>query len=223
MRRFRVAVVHGVNLDQLGRRDPTHYGALTFRELERQIDEWAIELDLTPRFFQTNHEGALVEYLHRAEGLVDGIIINPGAWTHYAWAIRDALEIAAVPIVEVHLSDLASRETWRQTSVISDVCLATITGRGPDGYRDALTLLSDYLKAAAPAPTPRTGTPVEESLGAAPEETDLPDEEPTPAADAGEPTAPTPAETAADPAVSDALGVAATGPDAETPNEEPTV
>lgn len=220
MRRFRVAVVHGVNLDQLGRRDPAHYGALTFRELERQIDEWAIELDLTPRFFQTNHEGALVEYLHRAEGLVDGIIINPGAWTHYAWAIRDALEIAAVPIVEVHLSDLASRESWRQMSVISDVCLATITGRGPDGYRDALTLLSDHLKASAPAPTPRTGTPVEESLGAAPEETDLPDDEPG-SETATDPAASTTVGDDATDSASDALATAATGSDAETPNEEP--
>ncbi|MFA4928069.1 MAG: type II 3-dehydroquinate dehydratase [Patulibacter sp.] len=164
MRRFRVAVVHGVNLDQLGRRNPEHYGGLTFRELERQIDEWAKDLDQTPRFFQTNHEGALVEYLHRAEGLVDGIIINPGAWTHYSYAIRDALELAAVPAIEVHLSNIHEREEWRRHSVLSDLCLATVAGQGPDGYRDALTQLRDHLISAAPVPTPRAGTPTGETL-----------------------------------------------------------
>lgn len=164
MRRFRVAVVHGVNLDQLGRRDPKHYGRLTFRELERQIDEWANETDLTPRFFQTNHEGALVEYLHRAEGLVDGMIINPGAWAHYSWALRDALEVAGVPAIEVHLSDVQNREQWRQHSVLTDLCLTTISGRGPDGYREALQILHDHLVVESPAPTPRTGTPTGETL-----------------------------------------------------------
>jgi 3-dehydroquinate dehydratase-2 len=164
MRRFRVAVVHGVNLDQLGRRDPAHYGRLSFRELERQIDEWANDVDLTPRFFQTNHEGALVEYLHRAEGLVDGIIINPGAWTHYAWSLRDALEIAGVPAIEVHLSAVEDREEWRRQSVISDLCLTTISGKGPEGYREALGLLHDHLLVQAPERTPQGGTPTEETL-----------------------------------------------------------
>lgn len=164
MRRFRVAVVHGVNLDQLGRRNPEHYGRLTFRELERQIDEWAKDLDLTPRFFQTNHEGALVEYLHRAEGLVDGIIINPGAWTHYSLGIRDALELAAVPAIEVHLSNIHEREEWRRRSVISELCVATIAGQGPDGYREALQQLRDHLASLAPVPTPSTGTPTGETL-----------------------------------------------------------
>lgn len=164
MRRFRVAVVHGVNLDQLGRRNPEHYGGLTFRELERQIDEWAKDLDLTPRFFQTNHEGALVEYLHRAEGLVDGIVINPGAWTHYSWAIRDALELAAVPAIEVHLSNVHEREQWRRHSVISELCVATIAGRGPDGYREALERLREHLLSVAPPPTPPSGTQTEEHL-----------------------------------------------------------
>jgi 3-dehydroquinate dehydratase-2 len=144
--RNRVAVVHGVNLDQLGRRPAGHYGTLTFDELERRIADEAHELGLEPQFFQTNDEGRLVEHLHRLEGIVDGIVLNPGAWTHYAWAIRDALEIAGLPTVEVHLSDVMAREPWRRVSVISDLCVATISGRGPDGYREALVRLKQELR-----------------------------------------------------------------------------
>ena len=143
--RNRIEIVHGVNLDQLGRRDPALYGGLTFDALEYRITEWAAELGLTTRFFQTNHEGALVEHLHTLEGLADGIVINPGAWTHYAWAIRDALEIAALPAVEVHLSDVTRREEWRRLSVIEELCLATVSGQGPEGYREALTRIKAEL------------------------------------------------------------------------------
>lgn len=143
--RNRVAVIHGVNLDQLGRRPAAHYGTLTFDQLELRIEDFARELGLVPRFFQTNAESELVEHLHGLEGLADGIIINPGAWTHYAWAIRDALEIAGLPAVEVHLSDIEHREQWRRTSVIRDLCVATISGRGVDGYRDALARLKQEL------------------------------------------------------------------------------
>ncbi len=143
--RNRIEIVHGVNLDQLGRRDPALYGNLTFDALEYRITEWAAELGLTTRFFQTNHEGALVEHLHTLEGLADGIVINPGAWTHYAWAIRDALEIAALPAVEVHLSSPRDREAWRRVSVIEELCLATVSGQGPEGYREALTRIKAAL------------------------------------------------------------------------------
>lgn len=143
--RNRIEVVHGVNLDQLGRRDPTHYGQLTFDELERLVDEQARELDLKARFFQTNHEGELVEHLHNLQEQADGILLNPGAWTHYSYAIRDALEIAALPAVEVHLSDVGSREEFRRVSVIRDLCLTTVSGLGPDGYRVALERLRDEL------------------------------------------------------------------------------
>jgi 3-dehydroquinate dehydratase-2 len=143
--RNRIEIVHGVNLDQLGHRDPALYGGLTFDALEYRITEWAAELGLTARFFQTNHEGALVEHLHTLEGLADGIVINPGAWTHYAWAIRDALEIAALPAVEVHLSDVKQREEWRRLSVIEELCLATVSGQGPEGYREALTRIKAAL------------------------------------------------------------------------------
>lgn len=145
--RNRVAVMHGVNLDQLGRRPASHYGTLTLTQLEARIAQFADELGLTVQFFQTNHEGQFVEELHRLESTVDGLILNPGAWTHYSYAIRDALEIAALPAVEVHLSDIGSREPWRRVSVISELCIATIAGKGPDGYRDALKRLRDELAA----------------------------------------------------------------------------
>jgi 3-dehydroquinate dehydratase-2 len=130
--------MHGVNLDQLGRRDPAHYGTLSFERLERHIAELASDLQLETRFFQTNHEGAFVEHLHRLEGLADAIILNPGAWTHYSYAIRDALELTGLPAVEVHLSDINAREEFRRTSVIRDLCIGSVAGKGPDGYRDAL-------------------------------------------------------------------------------------
>jgi 3-dehydroquinate dehydratase-2 len=138
--------MHGVNLDQLGRRDPAVYGTLTLPELEHTIAEQAAQLDMQTRFFHTNHEGAFVEHLHALGGEADGILLNPGAWTHYAWAIRDALEIAALPAVEVHLSDVTARERWRSVSVIGDLCFATVSGRGADGYREALELLRERLE-----------------------------------------------------------------------------
>lgn len=152
MTAWRVEVMHGVNLDQLGRRDPELYGALTLAELERRIEADARELGLAARFFHTNHEGAFVERLHALAGPpapADAIVLNPGAWTHYAWAIRDALEIAGLPAVEVHLSDVERREPWRRTSVIRELCLATVSGRGAEGYRDALALLRGELERRA--------------------------------------------------------------------------
>jgi 3-dehydroquinate dehydratase II len=148
--RYRIEVMHGVNLDQLGRRDPLLYGTLTLPELERQIEEHAEELALGTRFFHTNHEGAFVERLHSIGGEADAILLNPGSWTHYAWAIRDALEIAALPAIEIHLSDVEHREPWRRISVIRDLCFATVSGRGPDGYRDALVRLREELDRGRP-------------------------------------------------------------------------
>ena len=145
--RNRVEVMHGVNLDQLGRRDPTHYGGLTFERLELQISDAAAELGLKTRFFQTNHEGEFVEHLHALEGVADAIVLNPGAWTHYSYAIRDALELAGLPAVEVHLSDVDSREAWRRQSVISELCIARVAGKGPDGYREALERVREELAA----------------------------------------------------------------------------
>jgi len=141
----RVQVMHGVNLDQLGRRDPRHYGGITFSQLEQTIDGFARELGLDARFFQTNSETEFVEHLHRLEEVADGVIVNAGAWSHYSRAIGDALQIAGVPAVEVHLSDVMRREPWRQVSVLADGCIATVSGKGPDGYRDALAALKAKL------------------------------------------------------------------------------
>jgi 3-dehydroquinate dehydratase-2 len=146
---YRLEVMHGVNLDQLGRRDPLLYGTLTLAELEQRIGQEARELGLATRFFHTNHEGDFIERLHALAGHADAIVLNPGAWTHYAWAIRDALEIAALPAVEVHLSDVQRREPWRRVSVIGDLCLATVSGRGADGYSEALVRVRDELQRGA--------------------------------------------------------------------------
>ena len=143
--RNRVDVLHGVNLDQLGRRDPEHYGGVSLTDLEVRVAEFGRELDLELRFFQTNHEGEYVERLHRLEGVADGVLLNPGAWTHYSWAIRDALELAALPAVEIHLSDVGAREEWRQRSVLADLCVGSVAGEGVDGYRRALELLRGAL------------------------------------------------------------------------------
>ncbi len=143
----RVAVLHGVNLDQLGVRDPDHYGSATLTELEVRVRHFAAELGMEPSFDQTNHEGEFCEALHQARVTADGLLLNPGAWTHYSWAIRDALEITGLPAVEVHLSKVEEREEWRRVSVIGDLCVGTVSGQGIDGYRAALALLADHLGA----------------------------------------------------------------------------
>ena len=145
--RNRIEVMHGVNLDQLGRRDPAHYSGLTLDELEVRIKTAADDLGLRAGFFHTNHEGEFVERLHRSAELADGLLLNPGAWTHYSYAIRDALELTGLPAVEVHLSDVENREPWRRVSVISELCIARVVGKGPAGYRDALERLQEELGA----------------------------------------------------------------------------
>jgi 3-dehydroquinate dehydratase-2 len=138
--------MHGVNLDVLGSRNAEHYGGISLTELEVKIKQFARDLEMEPSFSQTNHEGEFVERLHRARESADGLILNPGAWTHYSWAIRDALEVAGLPAVEVHLSDVDHREEWRRLSVIGDLCIGTIQGKGPDGYAEALQLLKSRLR-----------------------------------------------------------------------------
>jgi 3-dehydroquinate dehydratase II len=145
----RVAVLHGVNFDILERRDPEMYGGLSLYELEARITRWARELGLETIFFQTNAEGEFCEYLHRVPELADAAIVNAGAWSHYSRAIADALGVAAVPAVEVHLSDVEAREDWRKLSVFDGLVLQKICGKGPDGYREALELLAGELGADA--------------------------------------------------------------------------
>jgi 3-dehydroquinate dehydratase-2 len=145
--RNRVAVLHGVNFDVLDRRDPEIYGGLSLSELEHKISDWAHELGLEPIFFQTNAEGEFCEYLHRSIDLADAVIVNAGAWTHYSRAIADALELTRLPAVEVHLSDVEARDDWRRLSVFEGLVLAKVSGKGPDGYHEALELLAGELGA----------------------------------------------------------------------------
>lgn len=138
---MRIDVLNGVNLDLLGRRDPATYGTNSLQDLETTIYGWARELSLHVRCRQTNHEGEYVGFLHAALDNADGLILNPGAWTHYSWAIRDALEPFAGTVVEVHLSDVDNREDWRKHSVLDGFSRHRITGKGFEGYREALTYL----------------------------------------------------------------------------------
>jgi len=138
-------VLNGVNLNILGRRDPSLYGGVSIAELESRIYEWARELELTVQCRQTNSETEFVKWCHDAYDNTDGMVVNPAAWTHYAWSIHDALEPLQIPIVEVHLSNVDEREEWRRRSVISDLVATRVIGQGPDGYRIAL----EYLKERA--------------------------------------------------------------------------
>ncbi len=141
----RIALVHGPNLNMLGRRPSQHYGTLTLPELEAQVRAWGEERGMVVGTFQTNFEGAMLEHLHGLAGAVDGVVINPGAWTHYQYSVRDALESVGAPFVEVHLSDVTAREDFRKISVVRDIALATVQGKGPDGYREALDILKETL------------------------------------------------------------------------------
>ena len=143
--RNRVAVLHGVNLDALERRPPELYGGLSLTLLEREIARFAHEIGLDPRFFQTNHEGEYVEELHKSADYADALLLNPGAWSHYAWALRDAVEVAGLPAIEVHLSDVERREEWRRVSVLADVVVARVSGEGVAGYRTALERLKEAM------------------------------------------------------------------------------
>jgi 3-dehydroquinate dehydratase-2 len=139
----RVEIMHGVNFDVLEVRDRQVYGGFTLTELEVKVKRFAQDLDLEPSFSQTNHEGQFCESLHQARDTADGLVLNPGAWTHYSYAIRDAIELTGLPAVEVHISGIDSREDWRRHSVIRDVCIGHVQGKGVDGYREALEMLKE--------------------------------------------------------------------------------
>jgi len=138
-----VAVLNGVNLDVLADRDPALYGGISLSELETRIYAWAHDMDCTARCFQTNHEGQFIDWCHEVRRWAGGVIVNPGAWTHYSYAIRDAVELLTAPVVEVHLSNIEEREEWRRRSVLAEVVSHRILGHGPDGYREALQWLSE--------------------------------------------------------------------------------
>jgi 3-dehydroquinate dehydratase II len=139
-------LLHGVNLDMLGHRDPAQYGTVTLPELEALVTEHGTTCGFSVRSYQTNHEGALVEKLHEiAREDVAAVIINPGAWTHYSYAIHDALELVDAPVAEVHLSAVDEREEWRRRSVLADLVAVRISGKGPEGYLEALRKLAGML------------------------------------------------------------------------------
>jgi 3-dehydroquinate dehydratase-2 len=141
-------LLHGVNLDMLGSRESRHYGTLTLAALEHRVKAHAAERGFKMRSFHTNHEGAMVERLHLlARGGVDAVIINPGAWTHYSYAVHDALEMIKAPVAEVHLSAIDEREPWRRQSVIADLAAVRVWGKGVDGYLEAVDRLAALLSA----------------------------------------------------------------------------
>jgi 3-dehydroquinate dehydratase-2 len=140
----RVLVLNGVNLNMLGKRDPAVYWTTTIAELESRIYEWGRELELSVNCRQTNTEGEYIKWIHDAMGNTDGLVINPGAWSHYAWSIHDALDMLPFPIVEVHLSNVEAREEWRRHSVVADLVAQRYIGQGPDGYRLALEYLKEH-------------------------------------------------------------------------------
>jgi len=140
---MQVVVLNGANLNAIGDRDPELYGVLGIAELETQIYAWGRELGCAVRCLQTNSEGQFIDWCHDARRSADGVIVNPGAWTHYSYAIRDAVELFDCPVVEVHLSDITKREEFRQHSVIEDVVSARVIGKGPEGYREALAHLAE--------------------------------------------------------------------------------
>jgi 3-dehydroquinate dehydratase-2 len=138
----RILVLNGVNLDVLGRRDPELYGGLSLNELESRIYQWARDAGASAQCKQSNSAGEFIGWCHEAYDWADGVIVNPGAWTHYNYAIRDALELFPAPVVEVHLSNIDEREEWRRVSVIRDVVAHRVIGKGPDGYKEAIVWLT---------------------------------------------------------------------------------
>ncbi|OGH94048.1 MAG: 3-dehydroquinate dehydratase [Candidatus Magasanikbacteria bacterium RIFOXYD2_FULL_41_14] len=140
-----ILLIHGPNLNKLGERAAAHYGVLTLADLETKVTEDAKRFSLEIKSFQSNHEGALIDFIQAESKSAVGIIINPGALTHYSYSLHDALVDAGLPTVEVHLSDIKSREEWRQISVTAPACIGQISGKGVAGYADALKLLAERL------------------------------------------------------------------------------
>jgi 3-dehydroquinate dehydratase-2 len=141
----KLLVINGPNLNLLGTREPEVYGTTTLADIEALVREHAVSRGIEVGFFQSNHEGALIDTVQQAAAVYEGIVFNPAAYTHYSYALRDAVAAIALPVVEVHLSDILSREDFRHVSVIAPVCIAQVKGRGPQGYLDALDLLLAHL------------------------------------------------------------------------------
>ena len=141
----KLLLLNGPNLNMLGRRDPRQYGTFTLQTVEELARETAKRFSMTVDCYQTNHEGCLIERIHGATGCYAGILINAGAWTHTSYALRDAIELTALPAIEVHISDIYKREPFRRVSVIHDVCISQVVGLGLDSYRVATEQLCRHL------------------------------------------------------------------------------
>ncbi len=143
---LKILLMNGPNLNMLGKRDPTQYGNFTLRDVEQLAEQTAESLGYRLDCFQSNHEGTLIDKIHEAMGDYAGIVINAGAFTHYSYALHDALELCAMPVMEVHISDIHQREAFRRISVIEDACVGQISGLGIDSYRVGIERLVSYLK-----------------------------------------------------------------------------
>jgi 3-dehydroquinate dehydratase-2 len=145
-KKLNILLVNGPNLNLLGEREPEIYGKMTLEELNNKVVEAANNLDVEIKTFHSNHEGAIIDFLHANRKWANGVIINPGALTHYSYALRDAITAILLPTVEVHLSDIENREPFRKISVIKDVCIAQISGKGIDSYLEGLQILIKQLR-----------------------------------------------------------------------------
>ncbi|MDZ7722347.1 MAG: type II 3-dehydroquinate dehydratase [candidate division KSB1 bacterium] len=141
----RILIVHGPNLNLLGEREPDVYGTATLKDVNAAIRSKARELNVKPVFYQSNHEGRIIDFLHRQRKTVRGLVINPGALTHYSYALHDAIIGICLPAVEVHLSDIHKREEFRRISVTRPACLKQISGKGIEGYVEGLEFITDIL------------------------------------------------------------------------------